>query len=157
MVLGIVVAVVNLAIVLVGATAVQKSRRLYVDVRNVARYRESLLTDGCVDRLAIFSSGEIAELSISPARSTVVLTRTPDPWSEDLDVKEWLLPVHANRLQDWADNASVWSDIVIIVGTAALGVAAGNWSFVRPSNSVAVGGMVALEIGRARVGKECPV
>lgn len=144
MVFGIVVAIVNLALVLAGAAAVHRSRRLYVDVRNVVRYRESLSARDCVDRLAIFSSGEISELSIASARSTVVLTRTPDPWSESLEVKEYLLPVHANRLQDWADTASVWSDIVIIVGTAVLGVVAGNWSFVKLSNSVTAFGIAAL-------------
>lgn len=122
------IGLVNLLLVIACVVGTWNAVKLHSDVRKVVKYRGGRLAPSSSDPLAIFSPSEIEKLSVSPARSKVVFTRTPDPWSDDFCVDSHLLAVHANRLRDLSQIAKLFADMTLVVGTAAFGVAAGRLS-----------------------------
>ena len=97
-------------------------------VRKAVKYRLDRTATVVSDPLAIFSPSEINKLSVSPARSKVLFTRIPDPWSDDFSVESHLLAVHANRLRDISHLTKLSADLLLVAGTAVFGVAAGNFT-----------------------------
>lgn len=110
---------------------VRNSVRQFRDAHRVRTAREAAHAESSTNPLSIFSPDDIAALAQSVSESHVFGTRlirakTPDPWAAGLRMAPHLLPVHANRLRDFARVGSLTSDLVVVLAGALLGASVSN-------------------------------